>query len=161
MSTNFYLRKKIITEEKNTLIDMINNDQFDKAASYLTELTDSIHIGKRSAGWKFRFECHNFKYFNPSKRSFIEWLDSGVIVDEYNRTYTTEEFFKDNESFINDKDGYDLKKYYTEGRETDYFKTSRDRQLAHFKKSCPNIDINEYAEFYMDGMRFTIETDWC
>ena len=42
----------------------------------------SIHIGKRSMGWKFCWNFHNNKYYS-NKEELIEFINSGRIVDEY------------------------------------------------------------------------------
>lgn len=51
---------------------------------------ETLHIGKRSCGWKFDFAYDNFKSINEVR----EKLKNQTIVDEYARTYTYEEFMK-------------------------------------------------------------------
>ena len=42
----------------------------------------SIHLGKRSSGWKFCWNFHNNKYYS-NKDELIEFINAGRIVDEY------------------------------------------------------------------------------
>lgn len=51
---------------------------------------EPLHIGKRSCGWKFDFAWNNFKSINEVR----EKLKNQTIIDEYDRTYTYEEFMK-------------------------------------------------------------------
>lgn len=48
-----------------------------------------LHIGKRSAGWKFLFE--NRDEFRQYK-DLDSFLDTGIIYDEYDEKYTKKEF---------------------------------------------------------------------
>ena len=159
MSTNFYLKKHITSEDKKNLIDLINNDKMDEATDMMNELQECIHIGKRSSGWKFRWNCHDFKYFDPSKESLIEWLKTGgTIEDEYGNQYTFEEFWKENESFINDPNGYDNERWFTEGKQT-WYGSDNTSTIEKYKQKY-NINVNKYLEFYIDGLRFTLENNW-
>ncbi len=42
----------------------------------------SIHLGKRSAGWKFCWNFHDNKYYS-NKQQLIDFVKSGRVVDEY------------------------------------------------------------------------------
>jgi hypothetical protein len=42
----------------------------------------SIHLGKRSSGWKFCWNFHNNKYYS-NKDELIDFVNSGRVVDEY------------------------------------------------------------------------------
>jgi len=42
----------------------------------------SIHLGKRSSGWKFCWNFHNNKYYS-NKDELINFINSGRVVDEY------------------------------------------------------------------------------
>lgn len=159
MSTNFYLKRHITVEDRMDLIHLITANKMEEATEMLDELNESIHIGKRASGWKFRWCCHDFKYFSKSKESLIEWLkNGGIIEDEYHNEYTFEEFWKENEQFINDTDGYDLQKWYDEGKQT-WYGTDNTSTRAKYKERF-DIDVNKYLEFYIDGLRFTLETEW-
>lgn len=158
MSTNFYLQKRITQADKDQLIDLINNDKWNESRELLNELTEYIHIGKRAAGWKFKWNAHKFKYFEPSKESLCEWLKSGIILDEYGNEYSFEEFWKENESFINDHTGYDLNKWYLEGHDR-WFNIDYSQFMKPYEQY--NLNINKYGEFYIDDLRFTIDSEWC
>ena len=51
----------------------------------------SIHLGKRSGGWKFSWNFHNNKYYS-NKEELFKFIRSGRIVDEYGTEMDVEEF---------------------------------------------------------------------
>ena len=53
----------------------------------------SIHLGKRSSGWKFLWNFHdNVHYTN--KEELLDYVRTGRIVDEYGMEIDPEEFLK-------------------------------------------------------------------
>lgn len=50
----------------------------------------SVHIGKKSSGWKFLFHLH--KGYYKDYKTLIEWLRHRYIYDEYGRRVTLKEF---------------------------------------------------------------------
>ena len=72
MSTNFYARIIPKQEDKQKLIDAINNNQYDIIEDLASELYgtrneytrkgNKIHLGKRSCGWKFLWNPNTIKY---------------------------------------------------------------------------------------------------
>lgn len=145
MGTNFYLRKKLSEYEKEIGMQYLNDDDYDSLRDLIPE---DIHIGKRSGGWKFLFNANNFEYFDTTKKSLIDWLKSGQIIDEYNQKYTFEEFWN-NERPIK---GWDLKEYYEQSKEDVYYVESK--TIQKFKELF-DIDVNLHGEFYIDNLRFT------
>lgn len=53
----------------------------------------SIHLGKRSMGWKFCWNFHDNKYYS-NKQELIDFIRSGRIVDEYGSEEDVEEFLE-------------------------------------------------------------------
>jgi len=51
----------------------------------------SIHLGKRSSGWKFCWNFHENRYYS-SKEDLIEFVMSGRVVDEYGEDVNPQEF---------------------------------------------------------------------
>jgi hypothetical protein len=113
MGTNYY---KILTEaeilaRKQKLIDDINNldlsvssieDGFRVEVEGSWERTScwdnfvegvSIHLGKRSGGWKFCWNFHKDKYYS-TKEELLAFIRSGRIVDEYGHEVNVEEFIE-------------------------------------------------------------------
>jgi hypothetical protein len=113
MGTNYY---KILTEaeilaRKQKLIDDINNldlsvssieDGFRVEVEGSWERTScwdnfvegvSIHLGKRSSGWKFCWNFHKDKYYS-TKEELLAFIRSGRIVDEYGHEVNVEEFIE-------------------------------------------------------------------
>lgn len=154
MGTNFYLKRKLSQEQKKELKDFVDNNNY-KDAKNLLLYTDEIHIGKRSAGWKFLWNVHNFEFFDPDEESVYEWLKSkdSFIVDEYERVYSFEEFINDIPF-----EGYDLKSYYRDypSHEDKYMYTS---SILDFRRRCCVSDvpnINDFGEFYIGKLRCTV-----
>ena len=51
----------------------------------------SIHLGKRSSGWKFCWNFHNNKYYS-NREEMIKFVLSGRVVDEYGEQIDSQEF---------------------------------------------------------------------
>lgn len=51
----------------------------------------SIHLGKRSGGWKFCWNFHDNKYYS-NKEQLLSFIRSGRVVDEYGKEWGVEEF---------------------------------------------------------------------
>ena len=60
-----------------------NEDSWDSESPWDTFLEEtSIHLGKRSTGWKFCWNFHNNNYYS-NKEELIKFVLSGRVVDEY------------------------------------------------------------------------------
>ena len=158
MGTNFYLRRKLSQKEKEIAKQYIDEDKYDEIRKMLPE---DIHIGKRSYGWKFLWDAHFFEYFEPTKESLFDWLESGQIIDECGDEFTFDQFINDELKGRLDK-GWDIESYYIdrpEDKSSWYDFSSRNR---YFYQRCPNlnINVNRYGEFYIDGLRFTVSEDF-
>lgn len=152
MGTNFYLRQKITKSLKDELHKYIDENNWEDLVEHIPK---EIHIGKRSYGWKFLWNAHNFKYFNPSKESLIEWLKSGQIVNEYGKMLSFEEFWREIEDFLG---GLDLKKYYNQSSniKNPFFSSSSIKKFEDY-----GVFPNQYGEFYIENLRFCIHEDFC
>ena len=53
----------------------------------------SIHLGKRSHGWKFCWNFHKDKWYS-NKEELLEFIRSGRVVDEYGEEQEVEEFIE-------------------------------------------------------------------
>ena len=51
----------------------------------------SIHLGKRSGGWKFCWNFHKDKYYKD-KESLLNFIRTGRVVDEYGEQIDSQEF---------------------------------------------------------------------
>jgi len=103
-----------------------------------TEKT-SIHLGKRSMGWKFLWDFNENKYYS-NKEELFQFIKSGRVVDEYGEEMNGDEFIKMALEW-NQPDGYDAKMYRRE----------HPRQYSHdFEKK----------EEYIDGLRVAPYTDF-
>ena len=160
MSTNYYLKRNFSENDKAKMKEYIDNNNYESLSEIIYNY-NPIHIGKKSCGWKFLFNFHNFEYFNNTKESVYEFLKSGTIIDEYQREISYDEFIY---IMTNEKDDIDLLKYYTDKK----YKDSRGPYTPYLKqydmdkfKNLYNIDVNVLGEFYIDDMRFTTCTNFC
>lgn len=53
----------------------------------------SVHLGKRSSGWKFCWNFNGNKYYS-NKKELLKFINSGRVVDEYGMEITPKEFIK-------------------------------------------------------------------
>lgn len=51
----------------------------------------SVHLGKRSMGWKFCWNFHDNKHYS-NKEELLKFIRSGRVIDEYGVIQDTEEF---------------------------------------------------------------------
>lgn len=113
MGTN-YTRIPTETEilaRKQKLIDAINNLDLSTSSvedGFRVEVEDSwertscwddfvdgtsIHLGKRSGGWKFCWNFNNNKYYS-NKEELLAFIRSGRVVNEYGEEQDVEEFIE-------------------------------------------------------------------
>ena len=77
MGTNFYARIIPKEEDKQKLVDAINNNQYDIIENLAAELYgrrndysgigNEIHLGKRSGGWKFLWNPNVIKVWDSEE----------------------------------------------------------------------------------------------
>lgn len=133
---------------KNRLKALIDSEDWD-------ELRDSVpgqvHIGKKSAGWKFLWDANNFSLFKPTKESLLEWLKSGQITDGSGKNYTIEEFWIEIKDFLDT--GFDLESYYKANPNIERWRPSHDA-IKVFEDY--GVFPNQHGEFYIGNLRFSI-----
>jgi hypothetical protein len=118
MGTNVYALKKNPRKLANwdKLRVIIDNEDPWSLIDSLEEIRaasekNMVHIGKRSAGWKFYFDFNSWKYYDHTEESIKKFLESCFdIQDEYGDSMTVDEFWKD--FALADPDGWDMKTYH-------------------------------------------------
>lgn len=112
MGTNYYRIPSVreMGEKKSKLIEDIKNidissssiiykfkiiDDKSEQISYWDKFVEdtSIHLGKRSSGWKFLWNFNDNKYYS-NKEELFNFIRTGRIVDEYGKEMDVEEFIK-------------------------------------------------------------------
>jgi len=101
----------------------------------------SIHLGKRSSGWKFCWNFHNGKYYN-TKEELLDFIRKGRVVDEYGSPMEVEEFI---EMSLNwgQPDGMVADKEYFDKHERLSWFNSED----HYDKEIDGLRISSSTEF--------------
>ena len=166
MSTNYY---RIPTHEemesrKQTLIGFVTNldlspENIEGGFKFISPRKDwewfspwdmfledtSIHLGKRSAGWKFCWNFHKDKYYHD-KESLLEFIRTGRVVDEYGEEQDVNEFIV---MALNwgEPDGLVA--------DQDYRKEQRSKGMGSF------FDDPKYDDRIVDGLRVSSSTDFC
>jgi hypothetical protein len=64
-------------------------DRFSPWDNFTHEI--SIHLGKRSGGWKFCWNFHHNKFYS-NKEELLEFIRKGRVVNEYGEEQNVEEF---------------------------------------------------------------------
>jgi len=97
MGTNYYrIPTQLEMEERKSklikdIADLdISPSNMESVWDSITEGT-SIHLGKRSGGWKFCWNFHNNKYYS-NKEELIQFVLSGRVVNEYGDEIEPQEF---------------------------------------------------------------------
>ena len=159
MGTNFYLKQKLSEQEKEKAIELLNLNDYEELREMLP---NKIHIGKRSGGWKFHWDHNYFKFFKPSKESLIEWLKSGQIVDEYGDEFTFDQFWNEEiDHFL--YEGYDMASFAKKYPHESHGWWDREGRKQELLRRCPelkDVEFSNQGDFYIDGLRFSILTDF-
>ena len=153
MGTNYYAYKKLTKEQKNKIVQSLENDEYDSVIFDINQLSNEVHIGKQSYGWKFIFNPNLFKYYEPTIKSIDDYLrgDNILLKDEYGRKISIDEFWKMVE---NSKDKLDNREYNQK---------HHDEMMFLYGSKCDEIykQYNpSYFEFYNDGLRFSISSEF-
>lgn len=153
MGTNYYAYKKLTKEQKNKIVQSLENDEYDSVIFDINQLSNKVHIGKQSYGWKFIFNPNLFKYYEPTIKSIDDYLrgDNILLKDEYGRKISIDEFWKMVE---NSKDKLDNREYNQK---------HHDEMVFLYGSKCDEIykQYNpSYFEFYNDGLRFSISSEF-
>lgn len=155
MGTNYYIdipRKRRLA--KKNLKSLIDEDKFDELRDEVNKvLTESyIHLGKKSYGWKFLFDANDCKYYDLTKKGINKFIreNKAIIKNEYGEVIPFDEFWNE----IVKVDGWDAEKYHDDTGEPSSYICSMFDPI--FEKYKPNM----YGEFYSDGFRFTVHTDF-
>lgn len=166
MGTNYYRIPTVeeMESRKQTLIGFVNNlelspenieggfriisprkewEWFSPWDMFLEDT--SIHLGKRSSGWKFCWNFHKDKYYSD-KESLLEYIRSGRVVDEYGDEMNVEEFITMALEW-GQPDGLVVNEIY------------RIQQRA--KGAGSFFDRPEYDDIIIDGLRVSTSTDFC
>jgi hypothetical protein len=99
----------------------------------------SIHLGKRSQGWRFCWNFHDNKYYS-NKAELLKFIMSGRVVDEYGEDQPADEFIEMAMNWC--PDGLIGNDEYHRKNSTPYFSESHlDREI--------------------DGLRVSSATDFC
>lgn len=105
----------------------------------------SVHLGKRSGGWKFCWNFHKNKYYS-NKEQLLEFIRIGRVVDEYGKEWGQEEFI---EMALNwcQPDGLVLDKSYR----------NKMRLQGHGTFWADN---EKYDDLIIDGLRVSTSTEF-
>jgi len=101
----------------------------------------SIHLGKRSMGWKFCWNFHNGKFYN-TKEELLNFIRKGRVVDEYGSVIDVEEFI---EMALNwgQPDGMVAdKEYFDKHERLSWFNAE-----GHYDKEIDGLRVSSSTEF--------------
>lgn len=111
MGTNVYMKRIPTESELNEIKALVDNRRFDEAIEFINQARKTVHIGKRSCGWKFLF-APNSDHYSENWDSINSFLHEPgwELVNEYGDHLTPAEFY---EEYVNDfADGYDSESYH-------------------------------------------------
>lgn len=101
----------------------------------------SIHLGKRSMGWKFCWNFHDNEYYT-NKEELLKFIRKGRVVDEYGEQIDVEEFIEMALSW-GEPNGWVADKAYFESMERSSF-----------------FNREEYYDKEIDGLRVSSSTEF-
>jgi hypothetical protein len=103
----------------------------------------SIHLGKRSSGWKFLWNFHGNAHYS-NKEELLNYIRTGRIVDEYGMEIDPEEFIKMALEW-GQPDGAVFNEEYEK----------KNPNLGRFFHGPEHYDLD------VDGLRVSRSTDFC
>lgn len=103
----------------------------------------SIHLGKRSMGWKFCWNFHDEKWYS-TKEELLEFIRSGRVVDEYGEEQEVEEFIK----------------MALEWGQPDGLVVNEEYELEESKKGRIIFYGEKYWDRIVDGLRVSSSTEF-
>jgi hypothetical protein len=101
----------------------------------------SVHLGKRSMGWKFCWNFNNNKYYS-NKEELLDFIRKGRVVDEYGLPMKVEEFIEMSLSW-GQPDGMVADKEYFDKHERLSWFNSED----HYDKEIDGLRVSSSTEF--------------
>lgn len=163
MGTNYYRCKKITQKDKDEVIKLINNDDFDLAQEKLSNIKNKVHICKSSCGWQICFDHNNGIYYTPCRENLDKFLreHDTYIEDEYGEKMTVDEFWE----FVDTHNSNPINKFTCES----YDKWEKENNSHYFPHKCSQDIRNVYSlfgiethenDFEVDGLRFAVFTDF-
>lgn len=106
----------------------------------------SIHLGKRSSGWRFCWNFHKNKHYS-NKEELFSFIRLGKVVDEYGDEQDVEEFIKMALEW-GQPDGWVVNEGYRK----------KQRQNGH---GSYFMDNEKNDDLIIDGLRVATYTDFC
>lgn len=159
MGTNFYARLSIKSRDLKKAIEYLRyyGEDYGLGRKYVV-----IHLGKRSAGWKFLFNANQTRLYELSIEGISKFIkeNKARIFDEYKREFGLNEFWNEEVAeFL--YTGYDLFSYYEEVKRDNGGKLPG---YVYYETNHPSWSIpynpNKHGEFYSDGLRFTTASEF-
>lgn len=176
MGTNYYARIIPKEEDKQKLIDAINDDRDDLIVDLASELYgrrnlhtskgNIIHLGKRSDGWKFLWNpnvikiwddetCeYAYNYVYPlTKQGITDFCnrEDVIITDEYGEQFDPKEFLEMAFSW-GESDGYTGKTYEESQKDHSYYRnyywSEKHQREMHTKDDEMWFDLGYIVEYY-------------
>ena len=176
MGTNYYARIIPKEEDKQRLIDAINNNQCDIIEDLASELYgrrndysgigNEIHLGKRSCGWKFLWNPNVIKVWDSEARDYtynyvypltkegitnFVMRDDVIIIDEYGEQQDPKEFLEMAFSW-GELDGYTGKTYEESHKEEssyrNYYWSKKHQRSMHSESDEMWFDLGYTVEYY-------------
>ena len=162
MGTNYYRipsadevqeRRDVLTVQVETMD--INPSDIQKGFRFISPTKDwewfnpwdifmkdmSIHLGKRSSGWKFCWNFHNNEYYS-NREELISFVKSGRVVDEYGEEWDVQTFL-DMAFDWGEPDGYIVNEEYYKNHETNsYFNNP-----IYYDKLVDGLRVSPSTEF--------------
>jgi hypothetical protein len=99
----------------------------------------SVHLGKRSGGWKFCWNFHDNKFYS-NKEELFAFIRSGCVVDEYGTEITPDEFIEMALKW-GQPDGLDNQTYYKQNPQLYY-------SSSHDDKYIDGLRVSSSTEFF-------------
>lgn len=101
----------------------------------------SVHLGKRSSGWKFLWNWNKQRYYK-TKDDLLAFIRSGRVVDEYGQEFLSQDEFIEMALSWGKEDGWDIESYHRDNPDS------------------RRIWSNEKHEEYIDGLRVSTSTEF-
>lgn len=165
MGTNYYAKRIPSEEEIKKMQAALDDRDWLELWRTSSDAEHEIHICKFSCGWQVNFDHNEGKYYRPSRASLEEFLSSPniKIFDEYGESITPEAFWKQvDEHNANPRNDW-VSKTYNRWEKLAHPEYTHYPPEAHQVEFCRNefgVEPEDW-DFEVDGLRFSVATDFC
>ena len=160
MGLNLYLKRIPTAADKQKMHSLIDAGRFDTLAEFLNTVNKTIHLGKFSAGWQFKFDTNDGIFYMPRRQEIINFCERNgyEVVGDKTPMSITEAFEMIDTWNADPKNSITTKSYFDANPDQFVSWLVNDKDLKRWSEL--GFNVNRYGTFINEGYEFDISTGW-